>query len=152
MLVRPANLLNECDNMEGIIWRTQLFSFISHYIILICFLKAIFWRLQLCEAKLKVKSFISLWAFLISISSAIYTPFVSNYSSFDFLILSLITRLIQKVMHNIKIFVVAYFINKILQKWLKFDYVCTDYMNKMAVKLGVKKVKLPVIWNGRSIA
>jgi hypothetical protein len=84
------------------------------------------------------------------IHKLIHTKSVPNYSSFDFFSSSLTTRLIQKFVQNISSFVVACFINKVLQECHKFDYVCTNILNKTSHQTWGKKTKQIIIWNGGS--
>ena len=52
---------------------------------------------------------------------------------FIFLTLSLTTHLIEKFMQNI-IFLLwlTLLLIKFIQEWLKFDYICTNFLNRMS--------------------
>jgi len=69
-------------------------------------------------------------------------------SRFTFLISSLTTGLIQSFVHNITFFLLCIgLLIKVLQERLKFDYICTNFLNKMSGQTWGKKVKRLIIWD-----
>ena len=70
---------------------------------------------------------------------------------FDFFIPNLTTHLIQKFMQNVTFLLWHVLLTKGFWEWLKFDYVYIIFWIRRVVKLGVKKVKRAIIWNGGSI-
>ena len=82
------------------------------------------------------------------------TPSVLKYNSFySFFTSSLITYLSKKLCKiSLLLLLIALLLIKVLYEWLRFNYICRIFLNKMGDQIYGQKVKQNIIWNKLSIS
>jgi hypothetical protein len=81
----------------------------------------------------------------------INTNSILNYNSFDFLHQVWPLVLFKNLCKILLLLLWFALLTKVLQEWLKFDYIYTSFLNKTNGQTWVKKVKRIIIRNGGSI-
>ena len=80
-----------------------------------------------------------------------YTPSVPNYRSFDFFDHKFDYWSSSKICAKYHFFLLWIALSiQVLQEWVKFDYVFTNFLNKTSYQTWCQKSQTLIIWNGES--